>query len=399
MKNLIFLISLLHLFNCGFSQEAVINSPDEAIKLQVYLESGKPLYSVHYKEDIVLEKSPLGLRTNITNYSEDLSYKGSETKSVEKTYESHKLKESKIEYKAQELTCTFVNEKGQEMDVIFQVSNNDIAFRYHLPKYNDTVAHIITTEFTGFDFPQTAKSFLTPQSKSMVGFQRTKPSYEEGYYLDKDITTASVNNHGYTFPGLFKTENNWVLLSETGVDGTYVGSHLSDPTEEGEYSIAFPHSTENNDFGSTCAAISLPFSTPWRTITVGESLKPIVETTIPFDVVEPLYEASEDYSFGRGVWSWIMWQDQSMNYNDQVTYIDFAAEMGYEYILIDALWDQKIGYERMEDLIKYAKSKNVNVFLWYNSNGVANDAPMTPRNKMHRAISRKKKCNGCRKMA
>ncbi len=44
----------------------------------------------------------------------------------------------------------------------------------------------------------------------------------------------------------------------------------------------------------------------------------------------------------------------------------------------------------MEELIKYANSKNVDVFLWYNSNGVANDAPMTPRNKMHRAISRKK---------
>ncbi|MDT0685019.1 glycoside hydrolase family 97 protein [Autumnicola psychrophila] len=390
MRNLIFLIGVMSVYQFSLAQKATINSPDEVVKLEVYLESGMPVYKVLYKNEVVLEKSPLGLRTNITDYSENLNFKGSEINSIEKTYESRKLKKSNIDYEAQELITTFSNEKDQEIKVVFRVSNNNIAFRYHIPKYNDTVAHVVIEESTGFNFPQTAKSFLTPQSKSMVGFQRTKPSYEEGYYLDQDITTASVNNLGYTFPALFKTDNNWVLISETGVDATYVASHLSDPNDEGEFTISFPESTELNSFGSTGAAISLPYSTPWRTITLGTSLKPIVETTIPFDVVEPLYKSSKDYKPGRGVWSWIMWQDASMNYEDQVTYIDFAAELGYEYILIDALWDQNIGYNRMEDLIDYAKRKNVDVLLWYNSNGVANDAPMTPRNKMHRAISRKK---------
>jgi hypothetical protein len=382
-------VSLLAGYNCTLAQEAVIQSPDDAVKLEVYIESGKPAYSVSYNNKVVLEKSQLGLETNISNYSERLSFEGSETNSIDKAYESKKLKRSEINYRAKELTCTFSNEKGQKIDVIFRVSNNDIAFKYYLHKYSDTIAHVVTREFTGFNFPASAKGFLTPQSKSMVGFQRTKPSYEEPYHLSQEITKASAHNIGYTFPGLFKTEDHWVLISETGVDATYVGAHLSDPDEHGEYIIAFPHRTENNDFGSTGAAIALPFSTPWRTITIGESLKPVVETTIPFDVVEPLYEASLDYEFGRGVWSWIMWQDASMNYDDQVTYIDFAAKMGYEYILIDALWDQNIGYERMEELIDYANNKNVDVFLWYNSNGVANDAPMTPRNKMHRAITRK----------
>ncbi|MDT0688785.1 glycoside hydrolase family 97 catalytic domain-containing protein [Salegentibacter sp. F188] len=389
MKNFFFVICLMGVFPFVMAQEATVKSPNDALKLDVYIESGIPTYTVLYNNEVVLEKSRLGLKTNISDYSDALNFEGSKTNSIEKNYESQKLKDSEINYNAQELTATFTTQKGRKMDVIFRVSNNDIAIRYHLHKYSDTIAHVVTKEFTGFNFPNTAKSFLTPQSKSMVGFQRTKPSYEEGYYLDQEITAASAHNMGYTFPGLFKTEDHWILLSETGVDGTYVGAHLSDPNAEGEYTIAFPDSTENNNFGSTGAAISLPFSTPWRTITIGESLKPIVETTIPFDVVEPLYEASQDYKFGRGVWSWIMWQDASMNYDDQVTYIDFAAEMGYEYILIDALWDQKIGYDRMEELIEYANSKNVDVFLWYNSNGVANDAPMTPRHKMHRAITRK----------
>ena len=91
---------------------------------------------------------------------------------------------------------------------------------------------------------------------------------------------------------------------------------------------------QNNGFGSTGAQISLPGVTPWRTITVGSNLKPIVETTIAFDLVDPLYEPSKDYKYGRGTWSWIVWQDQSMNWDDQVKYIDLASEMGYEYILI-----------------------------------------------------------------
>jgi hypothetical protein len=92
--------------------------------------------------------------------------------------------------------------------------------------------------------------------------------------------------------------------------------------EKSLYQVAYPNIAENNGFGSTGAAISLPGKTPWRTITVADSLKPIVETTIPFDVVDPMYEPSQKYQFGKSTWSWILWQDNSMNYDDQVKFID-----------------------------------------------------------------------------
>src|SRR5699024_2129413 len=167
-------------------------------------------------------------------------------------------------------------------------------------------------------------------------------------------------------------------------------SHLSEISEDGVFHIAYPHMAQNNGFGSTGASLGLPGVTPWRTITVGNDLQPIVETTIPFDVVEPLYKASKDYTFGKSTWSWIVWQDQSMNWKDQVTYIDLASELGYEFILVDAFWDEQIGYDRMKKLVDYARSKNVDVLLWYNSNGAFNDAPQGPRNKMNRSIVRKK---------
>ena len=145
-----------------------------------------------------------------------------------------------------------------------------------------------------------------------------------------------------------------------------------------------------NGLGSSTPGLALPGETPWRTITVGDNLKPIVETTVPFDVVEPLYEPSQKYEFGRSTWSWIVWQDPSINYADQIKFIDLAAQMGYEFTLIDGGWETNIGRKRMEELFKYAQSKGVGVFVWYNSNGYWNDAPQCAKQCMSNAIDRKR---------
>ena len=109
-----------------------------------------------------------------------------------------------------------------------------------------------------------------------------------------------------------------------------------------------------------------------------------------YDVVEPLYEAKYDYKPGRYTWSWIIWQDNSINYDDQVRFIDVAAEMGYEYCLVDCSWDTNIGRKRIEELSRYAQSRGVRLLLWYNSNGSWNDAPQTPRNCMNTTYARQK---------
>ena len=93
-------------------------------------------------------------------------------------------------------------------------------------------------------------------------------------------------------------------------------------------------------------------------------------------------------SYGRYTWSWLIWQDNSINYDDQVKFIDLASAMGYEFCLVDNWWDQNIGRDRMVELSKYAQSKGVSLMLWYNSNGHENDAPQTPRNCLDNSIAR-----------
>jgi len=370
------------------AQVTEISSPDGKLKLNVFSEEGKALYSVTFQGKSMLEKSPLGLITNESDFSKNLKFIDSKKDFVSKKYSNEKIKKSEVEYKANTLTVNFTNQEQFSIGIEFQVSDNNVAFRYDIPPMKDRFSVVVQSEVTGYRFPSQTTTFLSPMMKPMTGFARTAPSYESGYKADAELGAKA--DYGYVFPGLFHIgSDGWILLSETGVNSLYCASHLETTLEKNLYQVAYPNMQENNGFGSSGAALSLPGKTPWRTITIGDSLKPIVETTIPFDVVEPLYEPSQKYQFGKSTWSWILWQDNSMNYDDQTKFIDLASKLGYEYILMDALWDKNIGKDRMKELVQYAKSKNVGVMLWYNSNGAANDAPMGPRNKMSSSVERK----------
>ena len=374
------------------AQNVVVNGPDGKLQVTVSCsEGGEASYSLVYNGKQMLESSPLGLETNLGSFIKGMKLTGHREKQIDTTYTQSRIKASRIHYRANELVCSFANDKGQKADVTFRVSNNDVAFRYTLPRQGDTGSIVVDGEETGFRFPAGTTTFLCSQSDAMIGWKRTKPSYDEEYKVDAPMDVRSQYGHGYTFPCLFKVgEDGWVLVSETGVDSRYCGSRLSDVAEGNLYTVAFPMPEENNGNGTVAPAFSLPGSTPWRTITVGETLKPIVETTVPWDVVEPLYETEHNYRMGRGTWSWILWQDGSINYDDQVRYIDLAAAMGYEYALIDNWWDTNIGHERMEQLIRYARSKKVDMFLWYSSSGYWNDIEQGPTNLMDNPIARKR---------
>lgn len=387
-----FFLCLLMLVSVGrlVAQDVPMDSPDKKVMLTFVLEDGKPYYSLRYNQKLILDKSPLGLHTNEGNFSTGLQVVSVKTDQIAKSYQQDRIKKFENYYEANVLRLTLENEDKNRMDIVFQVSNNDLAFRYELPIWGERRSVVVQEEITGYRFPGHTTAFLSNMMTPMTAFARTAPSYEAGYRADFPIQKAK-SNEGFVFPALFKVgEDGWVLLSETGVSSLYCASHLSEISEDGVFHVAYPHMAQNNGFGSSGAALGLPGVTPWRTITVGNDLQPIVETTIPFDVVEPLYEASKKYTFGKSTWSWIVWQDQSMNWDDQVTYIDLASELGYEFILVDAFWDENIGYDRMKDLVDYAQSKNVDVLLWYNSNGAFNDAPQGPRNKMNTSIVRKK---------
>ena len=366
-----------------------VSSPDKHIGVEVGLQDEKPVYSIHVDDVLFMEDSPLGLKTSIGDFSEGLSYAAQGSSAIKEAYDLKKAKVSHVEYQANELIVKFVNANQDTLAVQFRVSNSDVAFAYKLTAKERNTKVKILEEATGFNLPDDATSFITLQALPMTGWEQTKPSYEEEYTFDEALGTQSQYGVGYTFPALFKNaEKGWILISETNVDGSYPGARLGESDKNGLFPIAFPQEGENNGLGDAFAAMAMPAQTPWRTITLGKTLKPIVETTASFDLVEQRYEASQDYTMGRATWSWIVWQDNSINYEDQVKFIDLAEALNFEYVLIDNWWDANIGREKMEELVAYANSKNVDVVLWYNSNGFWNNAPQTPQDFMNTAYKR-----------
>ena len=393
MRNL-FLSILLTSSVLAWAGDVSVSSPNNQLQVTVSDAGGRLHYTATLDGKQMLLPSALGLKTSIGDLTRDLVINNSELKTKNYDYNMRGTKASAANYQANCLLLDIQNKDGIKMSVIFQVSNNDIAFRYALPRQTIGRKEMkrvrIMSELSSFNFPDGTTTFISPQIGPESGWEQTKPSYEEGYSADASMATPSQYQHGYIFPALFHLPAGWALVAETGVGSNYCGSHLSDYQAGTGYTVAYPDQGENNGFGSDFAAIPLPGETPWRTITLGTTLKPIVETTISYDVVEPRYAPSTDYKPGRYTWSWLIWQDKSINYDDQVKFIDLAAAMGFEYCLVDNWWDTQIGRDRMPELSKYAQSKGVHLLLWYNSNGFANDAPQGPRDCMNTAIAREK---------
>ena len=387
------------------AEDVKVTSPNGSLTVNVSCEGGRLYYNAMLDGQEMMLPSALGLKTSIGDFTRELSIVNSQLSVVSNAYQMRGTKASSADYKATKAVIDIENKDHQRFSVIFQVSDNDIAFRYAIPrqKWQDKEPKRlrIKSELSSFNFPDGTTTFISPQIGPESGWEQTKPSYEEGYSNDAPMNTPSQYGHGYIFPALFHVQGDketgkqgvqdkWALVSETGVSSGYCGSHLSDYQAGTGYTVAYPDAGENNGYGTDFAAIPLPGETPWRTITLGTSLKPIAETTISYDLVEPLYEPSTDYKPGRYTWSWLIWQDNSVNYDDQVKFIDLASDMGFEYCLVDNWWDTQIGRDRIEELSKYAQSKGVHLLLWYNSNGFWNDAPQTPRNCMSTAIARER---------
>ena len=393
MKRICYFVFLAFMTANVWAEDVKIASPDGKVNVTVTDQGGIPTYMITYDGRVMLKPSRLGLKASIGDFTAGITIKGQKQNRIDQNYEMTRIKTSQVHYVATEAVIAMQNAQGWPLTVTFRVSNHDVAFRYTLHRgQNDTPrCALVYSETSAFNFPQHTTTFICPQSKPMDGWERTKPSYEEEYKADAAMDLPSQYGQGYTFPCLFHVGNDgWVLVSETGTGSNYVGCHLSDYQKDLGYTIAFPNQDEMNGMGSPYAGIPLPGSTPWRTITMGTTLKPIVETTIPYDLVEPLYQPTHKYKPGRYTWSWLIWQDESCNYDDQVQFVDLAATMGYEYCLVDALWDQRIGREGIEKLSRYACSKGVRLMLWYNSNGMWNDAPQSPVGCMNTSWARER---------
>lgn len=380
---------LLFLF-CFFTIEInaqvsaiAVNSPDKNIVVRVQLGSeGTAFYKVDYRNQQVLKNSRLGLIREDEDFSKNLKLiSSSSLQTVKDQYELFAGKRRINNYTANRMIIHLQNANGKKLDIIFQVSNDGVAFRYFFPdKTND--AKTIKEELTSFHFDTAARAFLQPMQIAKSGWEHSNPAYEEHYQQNISVTGTSTYGAGWVYPALFHYRDNWILITESFLDSNYCGTRLQSQSPDGEYRIGFPDPREVVTGKGYLPRSRLPFYSPWRVIAIG-SLKTIAESTLGTDVAKPAIKI--DPSFikpGKSSWSWIMSKDDSIVYTEQIRYIDFAAKMNWQYCLVDAAWDQKIGYDKIKELADYAASKNIGLLLWYNSSGDWNTVKYTPKSKL-----------------
>lgn len=384
----------------SFAQQRYrVSSPDGQIITEFWVsEEGEAHYRILRNGNVVLEASELGLIRRDMDFYENLRLEeASDITRIKEQYSLPKGKRLHRTYIANRRTYHLANDWGHLIDIIFEVSNDGVAFRYYFPGGTDEL-RMIVKEKTSFNFPESAIAWLGPLDNVKTGFGRSNPSYEMYYKKAISVGTVAPHEAGWAYPALFKLGKSWVLITETGLKENYAGTRLCPQSPDGEYRVCFPMWGETMAGGYLYPHAELPWETPWRVVTVG-SLATIIESTHGTDLATPSVRG--DYSFvkpGHASWSWAMLKDASVNYKTQKQFIDFAAKMGWEYTLVDVNWDTNIGYKRIAQLADYAKKKGVGLFLWYNSAGSWNTTPYHPRNQLLTHESRIKEFRRLHKM-
>lgn len=374
-------------------------SPDGQLVAEFSLSAeGVPTYALRREGRLVLEESRLGLLRNDAAFSKDLRETGrSPVEAIEDDYEILTAKRRQNRYRAHRTVWHLENAAGQKLDIVFQASNDGLAFRYRFPE-SSPEARTIREELTSFHFAAEAKAWLQPMQVAKTGFESTNPAYEEYYEKDIPVGTPSPLGAGWVYPALFRTGENWVLISEGSLGRGHSATRLRHESPGGEYRVGFPDERETMNGAPVTPVSKLPWQSPWRLVVAG-SLPTIAESTLGIDLAEEAKMPRASWMKpGRASWSWPLLGDGSANYQTQKEFIDYAAEMGWEYCLIDAWWDKQIGFEKMQELVDYAAAKKVGILLWYNSAGDWNTVKMTPRNQLLTHEDRVREFGRLRKM-
>lgn len=379
---------LCTLAGCTGKRPDVLTSPDKQITIKVFVTDQKTLaYRIERAAQKIMLDSPLGLQLEGADFTQLIHIESqSPITAVSDSYTMRVGKKREITYNANEQSFFIRNAQHQKLTLVFRVSNDGVAFHYVV---DDATIHQkkFIKETSGFHFLTDTTAWLQPMSVAQTGWSNTNPSYEEHYQAEIPVGTESTLKQGWVFPALFKSGDNWFVISETAMDGSWHGSHLQLGENTGQYQLAIPQPEEvfisaDGERGSLLAQGSNVLVSPWRIIALG-SLAQIMESTLGTDLALPAISLDQNFiQPGHSAWSWAILKDDFTTFDVQKKFIDYAADMHWDYTLIDADWDKKIGYEKLKELVDYAAQKNIGILVWYNSSGDWNTSPYSPKSQL-----------------
>ncbi len=393
MKQVLYFVALFMLmgmYSCKSNSDSSwsLLSPDGNIKIEVFLENGNLHYNASLKNSNgfkeVIQKSPLGIIREDADFTGNLSFvKISDEISINEKYNVLTGKALNLHNNGHEQILSFALPGDEGLDVAVRAYNDGIAFRYIFPE-EKTGKFKVTGETTGFRFGE-GQAWIQPYDD----VTKWTPAYEAHYMNEVAIGENSPYKNGWCFPALFHTSGVWVLLSETGPDGDFYGAHLNPEANEGLYTIRLPEPEEAMGvYKQHAESDKLPWTSPWRVAIIGAELNTVATSNLVTHLSPP--SRVKDVSWikpGRASWSWLSDHDSPQDYGKLKTFVDLAAEMGWEYSLVDANWNLMKGGD-IKQLVDYANSKNIGILLWYNSGGPHNDVGEQVRDIMSDPVKR-----------
>ncbi len=388
IANLIALIIIAICLSCESMVKETkwtISSPDNHIRIDLQLAEGRLEYSVHHQGLPIINTSSMGVVRDDADLNQGLSFlEKSPPESLNESISFLTGKQLKVDVSGVRQIMAFTNKEGKILQVEVLVFNDGLAFRYLFPEQTEQKVNLLH-DATTFSIPESANGWLQPYDQVTPYTPAYERLYENGIAVGQ---TASYGN-GWCFPALFNSGDQWLLLSESGIDGNYAGCHLDNDPGSSVYRLRWPEQAEAKNLGQSKPSSVLPWKTSWKTMAIGD-LNGIVQSDI-VKIINPANRLSQTSWIkpGRVSWSWLSDHPSPRNHQKLKSFIDLAAEMGWEYSLIDANWDQMEG-GTVEDLVQYAKNKGVGIIMWYNSGGPHNDVTEAPRNLMHQAETRQK---------
>lgn len=275
---------------------------------------------------------------------------------------------------ATECTIIVANADGVELAVDLVVFNDGAAHRFRtladasLRLVSDTTAFVFDPDGVQYGQVYDRVGFYTPASESV-------------YTGPVPIGSEFPASAGWAFPMLFQTGEDWTLLTESGVDHRNHGSRLDNGINPGEFVILGP-TGDQGEGPESLDGVSGPWTLPWKVIITSTDLGVVVGSDLAHLVApETTMMDTSWIRPGRVSWSWWSESDSPTDPAALRSFIDLAADMGWEYSLIDANWN-KMPDGTIEELVAYADERNVGIFLWYNSGGDHTEVAEEPKGRM-----------------
>jgi alpha-glucosidase len=369
-----------------------VSSPDHQISVQFNIridkatqangQDGQLVYSVafHRKqafEDSALrlelaDQKPLGTNVHITRATsgsgvDDYQLLAGKISAVHDPYNS---------------ITVDVQESGslaRTFEIQARVYNSGLAFHYHVPEQSALSRYRLTQEDTEFRPVMDADAWAL-----------RLPNYESGYESEyvPQVLSALSNQGGvssYILNGspmlLHMPGVAWAAVGEADLEGN-AAMYLENPTGNWQGHYIVSKISPALDGKSPAVDAALPHDSAWRVILLGATAAELIESNLITNLNPP--NRVQDTSWiqpGKASWNW--WNgdlgpdgQSAYTTKNMEYYVDFAAESGFPYMMLDAGWSggditKMRGNVDVPELVQYAAKKHVKVWIWLYSKSVA----------------------------